>query len=207
MFRVLRRGLQQQTTIRVDHSGTPPMNPVPFVERRLATLPAFRLDDRMGKLDLAHFQDGGAGCGGKCWPRSQAKGKTKAICGAGDGSDAWYADVGRDIEQPATPRRDTLPQLRQQGLSHDLSLIVGPDRSAAVAPLPPKAGRVPLDQLKYSVQGRGIPGPACGRSGTQRKRRLDLPLGRRPAQAQVCPQQDLAAIDEPRCTVPWKVGI
>src|SRR6266851_9145509 len=108
MLRALRRRLQQQASIRVDQGGAPPMNPVPFVERGLPPLATFRLNDRMGKFDLTHFQNGGAGRGRKCWPRSQAKRKTKAICRAGDRSDAGHADVSRYIEQPAPPRRSVL---------------------------------------------------------------------------------------------------
>src|SRR6266436_9206759 len=108
MLRTLRRRLQQQASIRVDQGGAPPMNPVPFVERGLPALPAFRLDDRMSKFDLTHFQNGGAGRGLERRPLSQAKGKTKAIRQAGDRSDAGHADVSRDIEQPAPPRRSVL---------------------------------------------------------------------------------------------------
>ncbi len=58
------------------------MNPVPIVERGFPALAAFRFDDRLGKFDLTHFQNGSASRCRECWPRSKAKGKTKTICHA-----------------------------------------------------------------------------------------------------------------------------
>ena len=204
MLFTLRHRLQQRTSIRIDHGGAPPMTPVPLVERGLPALAALRLDDRKGKFELTHFQNGGAGGGLECRPRSKAEGKTKTVRAAGDGSDAGHPDVRRYIEQPAPPPRSVLPQPRQQRLGHDVGLMLRRDRPATVATPPPQAGRIPLDQLKHAVQGRGVPGRAGGRSGTQRKRRLDLAPIRRPAQTQICRQQDLGltTIGEPPGRMP-----
>ena len=120
------------------------------------------------------------------------------------GGDAGYTDVRRDIEQPAPSRRSVLTQSWQHFRSNDMSFILRRDRSAALAAVPPKAGGVPLDQFEQAVQGGGLPGLAGGRSGAQRKRRRDLLPGGRPAQAQICRQPDLAAVDQPDSAVPRK---
>ena len=112
VFGAARRRLQQQASIRVDHGGAPPMNPVALVERGVAALAALRLDDRIGKFDLAHFQNGGAGGGREGRPRRKAEGKAETIRHAGDRCNAGHADIGGDIEQPAAPRRSILSQLR-----------------------------------------------------------------------------------------------
>ena len=202
VLRWLRHRLQQQASIRVDRGRPAPMNPVSLVERGFPALPALRFNHRIGQFALAHFQNGAAGRGCECRPRGEAKGKTKTIRRAGDRRNAGHADIRRDIEQPAPPRRSILPQPRQQRLGHDVGLVPGRDRSAAVAAPPPKAGRVAFDHLQQPVQRRRVPGRAGGRSGTQRERRPDLSLVQRPAQAQVRRQQDLATIGKPRDAVP-----
>src|SRR5260221_1250335 len=98
MLRTVRRRLQQQASIRVDQGGAPPMNPVPFVERGLPALPAFRLDDRMSKFDLTHFQNAGAGRGLERRPCSQAKAKTKAIRPAGNRTEPGQPESSRGID-------------------------------------------------------------------------------------------------------------
>ena len=153
----------------------------PLVERGLSALAALCLDDRKGEFELTHFENGGAGGCLECRPRSKAEGKTKTVRAARDGSDAGNPDIGRYIEQPAPPPRSILPQPRQQRLRHDVGLMLRRDRPAAIATAPPEAGRVPLDQLKHAVQGRGLPGRAGARSVTQWKRRPDLAPIRRPA--------------------------
>ena len=57
------------------------------------------------------------------------------------------------------------------------------------------------------MQGGRFPGCAGGRSGTERKRRLDFLQSRRPAQTQICRQQDLLVVDQPHRAVPGKLSI
>ncbi len=84
------------------------VNPVALVERGFPALVAFGFDHRMGKFDLTHFQDSGAGRGCEGRSRSKAKGKTEAVVHAGDRGNARYGNVRGYIEQPAPPRRNVL---------------------------------------------------------------------------------------------------
>ncbi len=78
----------------------------------------------MGQFELAHFQDRGASRGLERRPRRKAEGETETIGQAGDGHDAGHANIGGYVEQPAAPRGNLLPQLRQQGPGFDLGLML-----------------------------------------------------------------------------------